>query len=51
MMFLPFFALAAAFVCAIYGKSRASKLLWALSIVGTLVLFRMHATDALALSF
>jgi hypothetical protein len=51
MMFLPFFTLAAAIVCAMYGKSKASKVLWALSVVGTLVLFRMHATDALSLSF
>jgi len=47
MMSLPFFGLFLAFACTCVGWRRVAIFAWALSLIGLLVLFRLHATDAL----
>ncbi|GGF86547.1 hypothetical protein GCM10007301_53020 [Azorhizobium oxalatiphilum] len=49
MMSIPFFGILAAFLCVFSGQRGAALMLWALSMVGLAVLFRLHATDALNL--
>lgn len=51
MMFLPFVGFGAATACALAGRRTEAIWIWAVSLAVTLALFRMHATDALALSF
>ncbi len=50
MMSLPFFGFTLAFVGILAGQRRLSIALLALSLIATLVLFKFHATDALAIS-
>ena len=47
MMSIPFFGLFLAFALACVGWRRVAIAAWTLSLVGLLVLFRLHATDAL----
>ncbi|WP_170308642.1 DUF5993 family protein [Ancylobacter pratisalsi] len=47
MMSLPFFGIFAAFLLAGGGRRGPALLLWALSMVVLLLLFRSHSTDAL----
>lgn len=47
MMSLPFFGLFAALACTIAGWRRVAISAWALSLIGLLMLFRLHANDAL----
>ncbi len=47
MMSLPFFGLLAAFACVFAGRRGAAMMLWGLSLVCLLVLFKLHATDPL----
>ncbi|WP_029004233.1 DUF5993 family protein [Azorhizobium doebereinerae] len=47
MMSIPFFGVAAAFICVFAGQRGAALVLWALSMAALLVLFRLHATDPL----
>ena len=47
MMSIPFFGLFLAFALTCVGWRRVAIAAWALSLVGLLVLFRLHATDAL----
>ncbi len=49
MMSLPFFGLLAGFACVAAGRRGYALLLWALSMLVTLVLFRLHVTDALTI--
>ncbi|SHO63619.1 hypothetical protein SAMN02745172_01485 [Pseudoxanthobacter soli DSM 19599] len=49
MMSLPFFAQAAALLCVWAGRRNAAFALLVLSLIVTLVLFRLHATDPLAI--
>ncbi|SIP90590.1 MULTISPECIES: DUF5993 family protein [unclassified Bosea (in: a-proteobacteria)] len=49
MMSLPFFGLLAGFGCVATGRRRAALLLWALSMLVMLGLFRLHVTDALTI--
>lgn len=49
MMSLPFFGLLAAFGCVFAGRRRAALGFWALSMLALLVLFKLHATDALTI--
>jgi hypothetical protein len=51
MMVLPFLGFGAAAACALAGRRTAALWVWAGSLVVMLVLFRLHADDALALSF
>ncbi|WP_169728359.1 DUF5993 family protein [Geminicoccus roseus] len=51
MMSLPFFAQAAAILCAWTGHRAAAVVLLVLSLLGTLLLFALHATDPLALAW
>jgi hypothetical protein len=47
MMSLPFFGLFLAFVCLFMGRRSLALLVWAVSMVCLLVLFKLHATDPL----
>lgn len=49
MMSLPFFGLLAGFGFVMTGQRTAALLLWAVSIVVMLVLFRVHITDPLTI--
>jgi hypothetical protein len=51
MMALPFIGLFVAVVLAWRGRRIASLLVWGGSMVLTLILLRLHATDALPLDF
>ncbi len=50
MMSVPFFGLFFAFALVMAGKRTASIVLFALSMVVLLVLFKLHATDPLAIT-
>lgn len=50
MMSLPFFGFALAFVGILAGQRRLAVALLALSLIATLVLFKVHVTDALPIS-
>ncbi|MGU3492893.1 DUF5993 family protein [Xanthobacteraceae bacterium A53D] len=47
MMSIPFFVALAGFICVLAGQRGAALMLWALSMVSLMVLFRLHATDSL----
>ncbi len=47
MMSLPFFGVFLAFIFVFTGHRRLAMLVWALSMVCLLVLFKLHATDPL----
>jgi hypothetical protein len=49
MMSLPFFGLLAGFGCVLAGQRGAALLLWAVSMVVALVLFRLHVTETLTI--
>lgn len=49
MMSLPFFAQAIALGLVFAGRRGPALIVWALSIVVLLVLFKLHATDSLAI--
>jgi hypothetical protein len=51
MMVLPFLGFGAATACALAGQRTGALFVWAGSLAVMLVLFRLHANDALALSF
>lgn len=49
MMSLPFFLQAASILCAWTGQRAAAVVLLLVSVAVTLVLFRLHANDPLAI--
>jgi hypothetical protein len=49
MMSLPFFAQAVGFVAIILGFRRMAVGFWAVSVMIMLILFKLHANDALAI--
>ncbi len=49
MMSLPFFGLLAGFGFVVAGRRTPALLLWAVSMVAMLVLFRLHITDPLTI--
>jgi hypothetical protein len=51
MMLLPFVTLSAGLAFAAAGRPRGAIAWWAVSIVWMLLLFRLHASDALSLAF
>jgi hypothetical protein len=50
MMSIPFFLVVAALAAARLGHRQTSMILCAASLVAVLVLFRLHATDALGIA-
>jgi len=50
-MSLPFFGCALGFLAIWAGRRGIAVALWGLSLIGLLVLFRLHTTDALPLAF
>jgi len=50
MMSLPFFGFFVSLACVFAGKRTASIVLFAISLGVMLVLFKLHATDPLAVS-
>ncbi len=50
MMSLPFFGVFLALLSAVSGFRTGAVVLTLLSVVATLVLFRLHATDSLAIN-
>ncbi|QTL02990.1 hypothetical protein J5J86_19820 [Aquabacter sp. L1I39] len=50
MMSLPFFGMCLAFILVMAGRRLASIVVFTFSFAVLLVLFRMHATDALNLN-
>jgi hypothetical protein len=50
MMSIPFFLVVAASLAAWSGHREASLALWAGGLLALLILFRLHATDALNLA-
>jgi hypothetical protein len=51
MMILPFIGFGAATAYALAGRRSAALFVWAASLAMMLVLFRLHASDELALRF
>lgn len=49
MMSLPFFGIALGLAAVLLGRRGAAVALWVASIVVLMVLFRVHATDPLAI--
>lgn len=49
MMTLPFFGFFVAFALILAGQRIPSMLMWGLSLLALLTLFKMHATDPLHL--
>ncbi|MEP9369202.1 DUF5993 family protein [Xanthobacter sp. VNH20] len=49
MMTLPFFGFFVAFALVLAGHRVPSMVIWALSLLAMLTLFKMHATDPLNL--
>jgi hypothetical protein len=50
MMSIPFFIVVAALAAARSGERRLAIALWAAGLLALLVLFRLHATDALGIA-
>jgi hypothetical protein len=50
MMSIPFFIIVAALAAAWSGQRRVAMALWAAGLLALLVLFRLHATDALGIA-
>jgi hypothetical protein len=51
MMLLPFVTLSAGLALAAAGRRGGAIALWAVSIAWMLLLFQLHASDALSLAF
>jgi Family of unknown function (DUF5993) len=49
-MSIPFFLVVAALAAAWYGHRAASLAFWAASLLALFLLFRLHATDVLAIA-
>jgi hypothetical protein len=51
MMALPFLAFTIALICALVRLRVVALVIWGVTLVFSLVLFKLHATDVLPLDF